>query len=102
MPKFAHLIMTCFAGKLSLAGIAGGGTKPPGAGIYRMVNRMTEENGLAVKSRPDHPMVHVGAPVASQQSRILRVDETSVEETVAAGKFLAEVYERSQQESAKD
>lgn len=33
--------------------------------------------------------IHVGAPVASQQSRILRVDETSVAETRAARTFPA-------------
>src|SRR5690606_17840466 len=33
--------------------------------------------------------IHVGAPVASQQSRILRVDQTSVAETSAARTFPA-------------
>lgn len=40
--------------------------------------RMMEENGPAVAGQPDHPLIHVGAPVASQQSRILRVDKNSV------------------------
>jgi putative transposase len=38
--------------------------------------------------RPDdRRTIHVGAPVASQQSRILRVDKKSVAETSAAGTF---------------
>lgn len=40
--------------------------------------RMIQENGPAMPGRPDHPLIHVGAPVASQQSRVLRVDESSV------------------------
>ena len=40
--------------------------------------------------RPDdHRTIHVGAPVAPQQSRILRVDEISVTETTTAGTFPA-------------
>lgn len=35
----------------------------------------------------DHRMIHVGAPVASQQSRTLRVDDTTVQKTKRAGKF---------------
>jgi hypothetical protein len=51
--------------------------------------RVAQERGLAehCPNQPDRPMVHVGAPVASQQSRTLRVDEVSVEETRLAGKF---------------
>lgn len=41
--------------------------------------------------RPDSRMaVHVGAPVAPQQSRILRVDKTSVTESTSAGTFPAD------------
>jgi putative transposase len=41
--------------------------------------------------RPDdRQMIHVGAPVASQQSRTLRVDETTVRKTKRAGKFPAQ------------
>ena len=40
--------------------------------------------------RPDSRMaIHVGAPVASQQSRILRMDDESVAETERAGTFPA-------------
>jgi putative transposase len=43
------------------------------------------------ENRPDNRrMVHVGAPVASQQSRILRVDDTSVSKTIGAGKVSAQ------------
>lgn len=41
--------------------------------------------------RPDdRRMIHVGAPVASQQSRILRVDQASIREDKRAGKFPAQ------------
>jgi putative transposase len=40
--------------------------------------------------RPDdRQMIHVGAPVASQQSRTLRVDKRTVRKTKVAGKFPA-------------
>jgi hypothetical protein len=50
-----------------------------------------EKSGPTVSNdRPDnHRMIHVGAPVASQQSRILRVDEKSISQTKAAGTFPA-------------
>lgn len=50
-----------------------------------------QERGLAGRApnQPDRPAVHVGAPVASQQSRTLRVDGTSVVTTSSAGKFPA-------------
>jgi len=42
------------------------------------------------KDRPDNRrMVHVGAPVASQQSRILRVDRRNVTKKKRAGKVPA-------------
>jgi len=46
-----------------------------------------KKNGPGAESRPDsRKAIHVGAPVASQQSRILRVDESSVATTKRAGK----------------
>jgi putative transposase len=50
------------------------------------------ENGLIEKlDQPDsRKAIHVGAPVASQQSRILRVDDASVIQTKELGTFPAE------------
>ena len=49
-----------------------------------------------VIDRPDSRMaIHVGAPVAPQQSRILRVDGTSVAEATPAGMFPARNHQRS-------
>lgn len=49
-------------------------------------------NGPSVVARPvSRLVVHVGAPVASQQSRILRVDRTSVSKTKRAGKVPAQI-----------
>ena len=50
-----------------------------------------EKNGSTEKiNRPDSRMaIHAGAPVASQQSRILRVDDDSLAETDGAGPFPA-------------
>src|SRR5208282_2896025 len=46
----------------------------------------------AMNDRPISRMViHVGAPVASQQSRILRVDDRSVTKTQGAGKVSAQI-----------
>ena len=52
-----------------------------------------QEDGLtlAKEDQPDSRMaIHVGAPVARQQSRILRVDEQSVSKNSQAGKFPAQ------------
>jgi putative transposase len=50
------------------------------------------KNGPGAVSRPDsRKAIHVGAPVASQQSRILRVDESSVARTKRAGKVPAPI-----------
>jgi putative transposase len=47
-------------------------------------------NGSSDEARPaSRRVVHVGAPVASQQSRILRVDDSSVIKTKGAGKVSA-------------
>src|SRR5205823_784249 len=51
-----------------------------------------EEDGLTLtqEGQPDSRMaIHDGAPVARQQSRILRVDEQSVSKKPQAGKFPA-------------
>lgn len=50
---------------------------------------LVKESGLAeaCSNQPDRPVIHVGAPVASQQSRILRVDAMSVAEPVPTGMF---------------
>lgn len=50
------------------------------------------KNGPTEKlDRPDSRMaIHAGAPVASQQSRILRVDVTTLSQTTEAGKFPAQ------------
>jgi putative transposase len=60
---------------------------PDGEGV----TGLAPERGLAgfAPNQPDRPVIHVGAPVASQQSRTLRVDGTSVEETRLAGKVPA-------------
>ena len=52
-----------------------------------------EEDGPTENfDRPDSRMaIHVGAPVASQQSRILRVDEASVTDQQRAGTFPAQI-----------
>jgi putative transposase len=71
-------------------GFAGGGgiglslCAPPAVSAH--------ENGLIeVIDQPDsRKAIHVGAPVAPQQSRILRVDQTSVAENPEAGKFPAQ------------
>ena len=48
-------------------------------------------NGPSGMARPvSRSVIHVGAPVASQQSRILRVDESSVIKTKGAGKVSAQ------------
>jgi len=52
-----------------------------------------EEDGLTL-TKEDQPgsrmAIHDGAPVALQQSRILRVDEKSVSKTSRAGKLPAQ------------
>jgi len=50
------------------------------------------KSGPGFKARPDsRKAIHVGAPVASQQSRILRVDDTSVAKSKRAGKVPAQI-----------
>ena len=57
---------------------------PPAGGV--------KGNGSSEGARPASRMViHVGAPVASQQSRILRVDGTSVTKSKRAGKVSAQI-----------
>jgi putative transposase len=57
---------------------------PPAGGV--------KGNGSSDEARPASRMVvHDGAPVASQQSRILRVDQTSVSKTKGAGKASARI-----------
>jgi putative transposase len=55
-----------------------------------------DEKGLIeMIDQPDSRMaIHVGAPVAPQQSRILRVDETRVTESASAGTFPADNQQR--------
>jgi len=51
-----------------------------------------KDGSTEVIDRPDSRMaLHAGAPVASQQSRILRVDEATVTTTQEAGKFPAQI-----------
>lgn len=51
-----------------------------------------QKNGPGSKARPaSRKAIHVGAPVASQQSRILRVDESSVAKRKRAGKVPAQI-----------
>jgi transposase-like protein len=47
--------------------------------------------GLMNEPDVSRMVIHVGAPVASQQSRILRVDRTSVTKTKGAGKVSAQI-----------
>ena len=56
-------------------------------------NGPTEPEALpSVIDRPDSRMaIHAGAPVASQQSRILRVDEMTLTKAMNAGKFPAQI-----------
>jgi putative transposase len=57
---------------------------PPAAG--------EKKNGPGVESRPESRLaIHVGAPVASQQSRILRVDGSRLANSKRAGKVPAQV-----------
>jgi putative transposase len=50
-----------------------------------------KKNGPGAEARPDsRKAIHDGAPVASQQSRILRVDVTTLSQTTEAGKFPAQ------------
>lgn len=76
-------------GKEQKDGFAGGG----GTGLSHCAPPAVSanENGLIeVIDQPDsRKAIHVGAPVAPQQSRILRVDESSVTENREAGKFPA-------------
>jgi putative transposase len=51
-----------------------------------------KKNGPSARARPDsRKAIHVGAPVASQQSRILRVDDSSVAKSKRAGKVPAQI-----------
>jgi putative transposase len=51
-----------------------------------------KKNGSSNGARPDsRKAIHDGAPVASQQSRILRVDDSSVAKTKRAGKVPAQI-----------
>jgi putative transposase len=51
-----------------------------------------KKDGSSNRARPDsRKAIHVGAPVASQQSRILRVDGSSVANTKRAGKVPAQI-----------
>ena len=64
-------------------------------------HRLLQENEKGLNDCVDQPSsrmaIHVGAPVASQQSRILRVDQTSVTESPPPGTFPAD----NQQERPK-
>lgn len=62
----------------------------PPAGDGQSPHDGVKGNGSSKGARPVSRMViHVGAPVASQQSRTLRVDKTSVTKTKRAGKVSA-------------
>ena len=51
-----------------------------------------KKNGSSNRARPEsRKAIHLGAPVASQQSRILRVDGSSVANTKRAGKVPAQI-----------
>lgn len=70
-------------------GFAGGG----GAGLTLCAPPAQPEEDGPASANEDRPAsrkaIHVGAPVAPQQSRILRVDEASVSEPQEAGTFPA-------------
>jgi len=67
----------------------------PEPGIYRVVHPRFVRQKEMVRPRPgcdrpdDRRAIHVGVPVASRQSRILRVDAGSVAQTYQAGAFPA-------------
>ncbi|HEX4052899.1 MAG TPA: hypothetical protein VHX86_01405, partial [Tepidisphaeraceae bacterium] len=51
-----------------------------------------KKNGSSAEARPDsRKAIHDGAPVASQQSRILRVDDLNVTKSKRAGKVPAQI-----------
>ena len=70
------------------------GLCPQAPGIYRIVRPGCgrKENGSSAEARPDsRKAIHDGAPVASQQSRILRVDDLNVAKSKRAGKVPAQI-----------
>jgi len=93
---------------MEFAGECGGGKMPAGAGLGLCPSGKAapslpqdlspcassgalNERGPSEGARPEHRrMVHVGAPVASQQGRILRVDEAKVTGRQRAGKVPAQ------------
>ena len=71
-------------------GCAGGGGLDLSHGAPPAVLR--KQNGPGTEARPDsRKAIHVGAPVASQQSRILRMDESSVAKRNRVGKVPAQI-----------
>jgi putative transposase len=67
--------------------------KPRDLSLCASSGRCVEGSGPTAfeHDRPDdRRMIHVGAPVASQQSRILRVDETTIRQAKRAGKLPAQ------------
>jgi putative transposase len=72
----------------------GGGT---GLSLYAPPTDEANENGpVEMIDRPDsRKAIHDGAPVAPQQSRILRVDDMSIPKTTEAGTFPASHQQRS-------
>lgn len=70
-------------------GCAGGGEMDVSHGAPR-AEGANKDGSIARIDRPDSPTaIHVGAPVASQQSRTLRVDEANIPESSEAGTFPA-------------
>jgi len=60
--------------------------------LYAPPTGEVKGNGSSHVARPaSRTVIHVGAPVASQQSRILRVDRISVTKTKGAGKVSAQI-----------
>lgn len=70
-------------------GFAGGGVMDLSLCTPRAESE-TKDGPIESIDRPDSPAaIHVGAPVASQQSRILRVDTAMIPEASQAGTFPA-------------
>jgi putative transposase len=79
-------------GKESGGSVAGAGAPAPrDLSLYAPPAVGEKKNGPGIRTRPDsRKAIHVGAPVASQQSRILRVDESKVAKNKRAGKVPAQ------------
>jgi putative transposase len=88
--SLGYLTPAEFAGKWRKDGCAGG----EGLRLSLLTPPAGDDNKSGPITLSDRPAsrkaIHVGAPVARQQSRILRVDETSVSKTKEAGKVPAQ------------